>query len=73
MEPPAPDDPFFAVPEIILTPHLGGVTRQAGARVGVDAVRGIFQILDGQLIAPERIINRKLLEASQASLASVEK
>lgn len=73
VEPPAPDHPFFAVPEIILTPHIGGVTRQAGARVGVDAVRGIFQILDGQLIAPERIINRKLLEASQASLASVEK
>ncbi|KID12285.1 hydroxyacid dehydrogenase, partial [Rhodobacteraceae bacterium PD-2] len=59
-EPPAADHPFFDVPEIVLTPHIGGVTRQAGARVGVDAVRGIFQILDGQPVAPERIINRKL-------------
>ncbi len=73
VEPPAADHPFFAVPEIVLTPHIGGVTRQAGARVGVEAVRGIFQILDGQPVAPERIINRKLLVAAQADLASVEK
>jgi len=72
-EPPTADHPFFAVPEIVLTPHIGGVTRQAGARVGVDAVRGIFQILGGETVAPERIINRKLLAAAQAELASVEK
>lgn len=73
VEPPVPDHPFFSVPEVVLTPHIGGVTRQAGARVGVDAVRGIFQILDGQPVAPERIINRKLLAAARAELASVEK
>ena len=73
VEPPVPDHPFFSVPEIVLTPHIGGVTRQAGARVGVDAVRGIFQILDGQPVAPERIINRKLLAAARAELVSVEK
>ena len=73
VEPPATDHPFFAVPEIVLTPHIGGVTREAGARVGVDAVRGIFQILDGQPIASERIINRKLLAAAQAEPAAVEK
>lgn len=73
VEPPAGNHPFFAVPEIVLTPHIGGVTHQAGARVGVDAVRGIFQILDGLPVAPERIINRKLLAAAQAELASMEK
>ncbi|MFZ5963666.1 hydroxyacid dehydrogenase [Thalassococcus sp. BH17M4-6] len=73
VEPPSPDHPFFAAPEIVLTPHVGGVTREAGARVGVDAVRGIFQILAGQPVAPERIINRKLLAAARAELASVEK
>ncbi|PJE27100.1 D-3-phosphoglycerate dehydrogenase [Pseudooceanicola antarcticus] len=73
VEPPAPDHPYFDVPEIVLTPHIGGVTRQAGARVGVDAVTGIFQILDGQPVAPERIINRKLLAAAQAEPANMEK
>ncbi|WP_417721549.1 hydroxyacid dehydrogenase [Salipiger sp.] len=61
VEPPAPDHPFFAEPRIVLTPHIGGVTRQAGARVGVDAVRGILQILEGRPVAPERIVNRALL------------
>lgn len=73
VEPPAADHPFFALPEIVLTPHIGGVTREAGARVGVDAVRGIFQVLDGQPVAPERIINRKLLAATQAEPANMEK
>ena len=73
VEPPEADHPFFADPRIVLTPHIGGVTRQAGARVGVDAVRGIFQILDGQPVAPERIINRKLLAAAPAEPTNMEK
>ena len=71
-EPPAANHPFYAEPAIVLTPHIGGVTRQANARVGVEAVRGIFQILEGQPIPPERIINRKLLDAAQAQLTKVE-
>lgn len=73
VEPPAADHPFFAEPAIVLTPHIGGVTRQAGARVGVDAVRGIFQILDGQPVPPERIINRKLMAADKAQLVQGKK
>lgn len=69
-EPPAPDHPFFAEPRIVLTPHIGGVTRQAGARVGVDAVRGIIQVLAGEPVPPERIINRTLLAAAGAAPAN---
>lgn len=64
VEPPRPDHPFFAENRIVLTPHIGGVTREAGARVGLDAVRGIFHILEGAPIAPERIVNRRLLANS---------
>lgn len=71
VEPPAADHPFFAEPRIVLTPHIGGVTRQAGVRVGVDAVRGIFQIIDGQPVPEERIVNRKMLAAAQAPAAQV--
>jgi len=73
VEPPAADHPFFAEPRIVITPHIGGVTRQANARVGVEAVRGIIQVLEGQPVAPERIINRNLLQAAQAADALVEK
>jgi D-3-phosphoglycerate dehydrogenase / 2-oxoglutarate reductase len=61
VEPPAADHPFFAEPSIVLTPHIGGVTREAGARVGVDAVRGILQVLAGEPVGAERIANRALL------------
>jgi D-3-phosphoglycerate dehydrogenase len=72
VEPPAADHPFFSEPRIVLTPHIGGVTKQAGARVGVQAVRGIFQVLEEQSVAPERIANRKQLAAFAAPLAKVE-
>lgn len=63
VEPPAPDHPFWQETRIVLTPHIGGVTREAGARVGVEAVRGIFDVLEGRPIAKERIANRALLDA----------
>ncbi|MCD1634737.1 hydroxyacid dehydrogenase [Martelella mediterranea] len=72
-EPPGPDHIFFSQPNIVMTPHIGGVTAEANARVGTEALRGIFQIIDGQPVAPERIINREFLAADAAHLTSVEK
>ncbi|WP_010142374.1 hydroxyacid dehydrogenase [Oceanicola sp. S124] len=72
VEPPAADHPFFAEPTIVLTPHIGGVTAQAGARVGVEAVTGIVQVLAGETVPEHRIINRKLLAAAKAEPAKVE-
>ena len=72
IEPPAPDHPFWAEARIVVTPHIGGVTREAGARVGVDAVRGILQILEGEPVAPERIANRAQLAEADKYFAKVE-
>lgn len=58
VEPPPDDHPFWNESRIVTTPHIGGVTRQANTRVGVEAVKGIIQVLEGEAIAPERIINR---------------
>ena len=69
LEPPAPDNPLWSEPNLVATPHIGGVTREASARVGVEAVRGVFQVLEGQPVAPERIANRKLLAEASLSLA----
>lgn len=38
-EPPAADHPFFASERVVLTPHIGGVTTAANARVGVEAAQ----------------------------------
>lgn len=69
VEPPRANHPFFSENRIVVTPHIGGVTREAGARVGVEAVRGIFQVLDGQPVARERIANRALLADAGAMYA----
>lgn len=60
-EPPAADHPFWGEPRIIVTPHIAGVTRQANARVGREAVSGIFQVLDDVPVPAHRVVNRKLL------------
>lgn len=72
VEPPAQDHPFWSEPRIVVTPHIGGVTREASARVGQQAVQGIFDVLEGRRVPRARIANLKLLEASQASLANIE-
>jgi D-3-phosphoglycerate dehydrogenase len=72
VEPPPADHPFLSEPAIVMSPHIGGVTRQANSRVGEHAVRGIIQLIEGQPIPRERIINQKLLEAATAPKACQE-
>ena len=72
VEPPSADHPYFAEPNIVMTPHIGGVTRQANARVGVEAVKGILDLLAGNPLPAERIANRKLLDAAKAAPKKVE-
>lgn len=62
VEPPTADHPFFALPQIVVSPHIGGVTAEAGARVGVAAIEGVIRVLEGQEVPPSRIANRTLLE-----------
>lgn len=71
-EPPSADHPFWAEPRILVTPHVGGVTAEANARVGVEAVAGIIGYLAGEEIPPQRIINRALLASAGTPLSKVE-
>ena len=72
VEPPAADHPFWDEPRIVVTPHIGGVTAEANARVGVDAVSGIIGYLAGEQLPPQRIINCALLDSARATLSKVE-
>ena len=60
-EPPAADHPFFASDRVVLTPHIGGVTTAANARVGVEAAQGIVDYLAGRPLPASRIVNRAQL------------
>ncbi|MFV2008600.1 MULTISPECIES: hydroxyacid dehydrogenase [unclassified Micromonospora] len=46
-EPPPDDDPLFALPNVVLSPHRAGRTRDATRRQGDLAVRRIVDVLGG--------------------------
>ena len=46
-EPPAADHPLFSVKYAVLSPHTAASTQQAMRRMGLDAARGILDVLGG--------------------------
>jgi D-3-phosphoglycerate dehydrogenase len=44
----APDDPLFALDNVILTPHLAGMTRESRARMSVAAAEDMMRMLAGE-------------------------
>ena len=66
-EPPATDHPFFASDRVVLTPHIGGVTTAANARVGIEAAQGVVDYLAGRALQPSRIVNRMRLSGAAAT------
>lgn len=56
-EPPAGVSPLAASDRVILTPHVAGVTEEAGTRVGELAVGGILEFLAGGSLPKVRLVN----------------
>jgi D-3-phosphoglycerate dehydrogenase len=61
-EPPPKDHPFFTMENVVVSPHIGGVTEQAAARVGVEAVNNIVRFLEGSDLNSLSVANRGLLK-----------
>ncbi len=59
-EPPAADNPLLKLPNVISAPHIAGVTREALDRMGVQTVRNILSVLNGNPIR-ENVINKDVL------------
>jgi D-3-phosphoglycerate dehydrogenase len=60
-QPLAPDHPYLALPNLILTPHLAGITAQSMRRMGEGVVAEVGRIAAGGL--PERLVNPEAVEA----------
>jgi D-3-phosphoglycerate dehydrogenase len=46
-EPPDPANPLFKLPNIILSPHIAGVTAEAMERMAVEAAKNVLSVFDG--------------------------
>ena len=51
VEPMAAPHPFHGQPNIILSPHIGGVTGDAYVNMGVGAARNVLAVLQGEALA----------------------
>ncbi len=58
-EPPSPQNPLLTLPNVVLAPHMAGVTREALDRMAVSLVSNILSVLDGR---PDRenVVNKEI-------------
>ena len=60
-EPPPVGHPLFGFPNVILAPHMAGVTREAFDRMAIQAAQNVLDALDGKP-KPENVVNREVLD-----------
>lgn len=59
-EPPDPADPLLALENVLLSPHIAGVTREAADRMAIATARNVLDVFDGRP-EPENVVNREVL------------
>jgi D-3-phosphoglycerate dehydrogenase len=62
-QPLPPDHPFFALDNVILTPHLAGITEESMERMGIGAVEETLRVLKGDL--PVNLVNPSVVAQYQ--------
>ncbi|WP_038970352.1 NAD(P)-dependent oxidoreductase, partial [Bradyrhizobium genomosp. III] len=60
VEPPPVSNALFALPNVIIAPHVAGVTVEAVSRMSEQTARNILSVLDGDPIR-QNIINQDVL------------
>lgn len=58
-EPPETSNPLFTLPNVILAPHMAGVTQEAMDRMGITMVRNVLSVLDGEP-ALDNVVNKEI-------------
>ncbi len=59
-EPPQPDNPLLTLPNVIMAPHIAGVTTEAFDRMSVATVQNLLDMLDGKP-KMEHVVNKEVL------------
>jgi D-3-phosphoglycerate dehydrogenase len=56
-EPPCPANPLFAMDNVVLSAHIGGLSRSSFRNMGVGAVENVLSVLDGRMPDPACLVN----------------
>ena len=59
-EPPPENHPLFALPNVILSPHSAGLSKEAAIRMAISTARNVLAGIDGKL-DPAMVVNREVL------------
>lgn len=59
-EPVDPANPLFALPNVLVTPHIAAATTDAAARMGTIAANNIISYLRGEVYDPRNFLNPKV-------------
>ncbi|KGJ02837.1 D-3-phosphoglycerate dehydrogenase [Paracoccus halophilus] len=59
-EPPAADSPLIGCDNVILSPHIAGLTEECSERMAIASIRNALDFLDGS-IDPQMVVNREAL------------
>jgi D-3-phosphoglycerate dehydrogenase len=62
VEPPDPANPLFALPNVIVTPHIAAATTQAMVRMGTIAANNIICWLRGEVYDRRNLLNPAVAE-----------
>jgi len=68
-EPPAPDNPLLSCDQVILSPHIAGLTIECGERMAVSAVQNVLDFFESR-IDPTLVVNGKELDGQRPLLES---
>ena len=62
-EPSAADHPLFSLKNVLLSPHIAGVTVESTRRMATQTVDNVLRVFDGN-IDPECVVNQNVLNSS---------
>jgi phosphoglycerate dehydrogenase-like enzyme len=57
---PEPDERFFKLDNVILTPHLGGATEESLTEIAVQAARNLVAMVKGE--RPPNLVNPEVYD-----------
>jgi D-3-phosphoglycerate dehydrogenase len=58
--PPAPDHPYFGFDNVLVTPHMAGISEESMERMGTGAIAEVIRVLEGRL--PVNLRNPEAVE-----------